>query len=61
MILIQKKEKKFLDAIKIRNKIFERKVEKFWLLKSKRARHFCRPFVLTNPLNSIAKLQFQPT
>jgi hypothetical protein len=31
------------------------------LLKSKRARHFCRPFVLTNPLNSIAKLQIGAT
>jgi hypothetical protein len=30
-------------------------------LKSKRAEHFCRPFVLTNPLNSIAKLEIYPT
>lgn len=31
------------------------------LIQSKRARHFCRPFVLTNPLNSIAKLQIGAT
>ncbi len=31
------------------------------LLQSKRAKHFCWPFVLTNPLNSIAKLQIERT
>jgi len=49
-------DKEKLKAIKSREKMLKQT-----RLKSKRAEHFCRPFVLTNPLNSIAKLEIYPT
>jgi len=57
----QIKEFEFIGGIQKQELFFWRIAKKVWLLKSKRARHFCRPFVLTNPLNSIAKLQIDTT